>query len=153
MSENEGRQGKMKQSALKWTVLGGVLVFIILYGMEMSSTGIERIYGPIEGSGASSITLSPQTDYPEEGARPSIKDTSAGLSDAAERKIAKLEEELAEVREIAERNIRGQRLPGVTGDPDVPAVNKLADGTAGMLQSVTTSGIRFVVSLFDSVTN
>ncbi|MFX3633704.1 MAG: hypothetical protein ACE3L7_25465 [Candidatus Pristimantibacillus sp.] len=143
----------MKRSALKWTVLGGVLVFIVLYGMEMSSTGIERIYGPIEGSGASSISLSQQADSSVEGVTSSVKDTPTGLTDAAERKIAKLEEELAEVREIAERNNRGQRLPGVSGDPDVPAVNKLADGTAGMLQSVTTGGIRFVVSLFDSVTN
>ncbi|MUT66643.1 hypothetical protein [Paenibacillus sp. NEAU-GSW1] len=146
----------MKRSAWKWTILGGVLVFIVLYAMEMSQTGIERIYGPIEG-GETSITLPSSSAYngtssaPREQAEQDAADT--GLSDEAERKIASLEQELAEVREIAERGARKERLPGIDGDPSEPTVNKLADGTAGFLQSFSSGGIEFVVSLFDKVTN
>ncbi|GGG56016.1 hypothetical protein [Paenibacillus radicis (ex Gao et al. 2016)] len=146
----------MKRSALKWTILGGVLVFIVLYAMEMSQSGIERIYGPIEG-GQTSVTLpsaqSAGSGNSDEGVVDGGSRPSSGMSAAAEKKIAKLEKELAEVREIAERGSRRERLPGIDGGSHEPAVNKLADGTSGFLQSVTTGGIKFVVSLFDSVTN
>ncbi|MFF2090354.1 hypothetical protein [Paenibacillus sp. NPDC058174] len=146
----------MKRSAIKWAIMGGVLVFIVLYAMEMSQTGIERIYGPIEG-GQTSVTLpsaqSPGKGSGVEGVVDGSSSSPSGMSAAAEKKIAKLEKELAEVREIAERGSRRERLPGIDGGSNEPAVNKLADGTSGFLQSITTGGIKFVVSLFDSVTN
>ncbi|WP_042162802.1 hypothetical protein [Paenibacillus gorillae] len=144
----------MKRSAIKWAILGGALVFIVLYAMEMSQSGIERIYGPIEG-GQTSVTLpsAHSAGSSDEGVIDGSAPSSSGMSAAAEKKIAKLEKELAEVREIAERGSRRERLPGIDGRAHEPAVNKLADGTSGFLQSVTTGGIKFVVSLFDSVTN
>ncbi|CDN46191.1 hypothetical protein [Paenibacillus sp. P22] len=44
------------------------------------------------------------------------------------------------------------RLPGVAPLDSDTGVNRLADGTAGMLQSVSSSGIRMIVTLFDSFT-
>ncbi|SFE99780.1 hypothetical protein SAMN05216378_4668 [Paenibacillus catalpae] len=141
------------KGALKWVLLGGVLVFIILYGVEMSSAGIERIYGPIESNGSSAI-MPGEDKYnlaaTDEESSASLEGT--GLSSAAERKIADLEKELKEVRKIAEQSARHERLPGISSDSDEPAVNKVADGTAGLLQSVSSGGIRFIASLFNSVT-
>lgn len=141
------------KGALKWVLLGGVLVFIVLYGIEMSSSGIERIYGPIEEKGNSSAIMSEDDRYDLAAAEEdsSIKESS-GLSTEADRKIAELEKELKEVRKIAEQNARHERLPDISSDSGEPTVNKVADGTAGLLQSVSNSGIRFIASLFNSVT-
>lgn len=143
----------MKGSALKWTVLGGVLVFIVLYGMEMSSAGIEKIYGPIEGSEAASVQTEAAAEKDTLPAAVEASDETAGLSSSAEKKIEELQKELAEVRKIAERSSHYERLLGIPKESTEPSVNKLADGASGFLQSFSSGGIRFVVSLFDSVTN
>lgn len=145
----------MKRNALKWTVIGGALAIIILYGIDMSSAGIERIYGPIEGADeyAEAVQPEPSTD---------------AISDFAldqQQKIAQLEKELAEIKRLAvlaegsdlagrteslpEEN---ERLPGVPLEADQPAVNRIADSTSGLLQSMSSEGIRFVVSIFDGLT-
>ncbi|MCM3627247.1 hypothetical protein M3194_07710 [Paenibacillus glycanilyticus] len=140
------------KGALKWVLLGGVLVFIILYGVEMSSAGIERIYGPIDGEGSSAI-MSNENKYSLTSSESDSSELEgSGLSSSAERKIAELEKELKEVRKIAEESARHERLPGISSDSGEPAVNKVADGTAGLLQSVSSGGIRFIASLFNSVT-
>ncbi|MFF2481614.1 hypothetical protein [Paenibacillus sp. NPDC058071] len=145
----------MKKNAIKWMVLGGVLVFIVLYAMEMSQTGIERIYGPIEGGRPTAVAGngSLEEDYTEPEAEPAYGKGGAPLSDEAERKIARLEKELAEVRKLAELNSQKERLPGIKTGDGKPTVNKLADETAGLLQSVSSGSIKFVVSLFGSVAN
>ncbi|GLX69192.1 hypothetical protein [Paenibacillus glycanilyticus] len=140
------------KGALKWVLLGGVLVFIVLYGIEMSSSGIERIYGPIDNKGTSAI-MSEDNAYNQTAAdEEQVNAGTSGLSKEADRKIAQLEKELQEVRKIAEQNARHERLPGISSDSGEPTVNKVADGTAGLLQSVSNSGIRFIASLFGSVT-
>jgi|GEM_PF-293600 hypothetical protein len=149
----EERGVREMKGAFKWVVLGGVLVFIVLYGVEMSSAGIERIYGPLDSNGNSSAIMSDDDRYNLAASdNESAGMEGTGLSSAAERKIADLEKELKEVRKIAEQNARHERLPGISSDSGEPTVNKVADGTAGLLQSVSNSGIRFIASLFGSVT-
>ncbi|CAM3114920.1 hypothetical protein PALU110988_02155 [Paenibacillus lupini] len=140
------------KGTLKWILLGGVLVFIILYGVEMSSSGIEKIYGPIDGEGTSSAIMSQDKtrSISEEDYEDAVEST--GLSKSAERKIDALEKELKEVRKIAEESARHERLPGISSDSGEPAVNKVADGTAGLLQSVSSGSIRFIASILNSVT-
>ncbi|WP_127496422.1 hypothetical protein [Paenibacillus glycanilyticus] len=140
------------KGAFKWILLGGVLVFIVLYGIEMSSSGIERIYGPIEKNNSSSVISEEDRYNLASSDEESTTVKSSGLSTEADRKIAELEKELKEVRKIAEQNGRHERLPGLSSDNGEPTVNKVADGTAGLLQSVSNSGIRFIASLFGSVT-
>ncbi|WP_341278435.1 hypothetical protein [Paenibacillus sp. FSL H8-0537] len=149
---------RKRRDAFKWAIIGGVLVFVILYGIEMSSSGIERIYGPIEETGASSVM--PADAIIRQGAETGVSGTAvpetqsiAGMSDAASRKISELERELAEVRELAEQNaLYGDRLPGMPYENQEPSVNKLADGTAGLLQSFSTGSMEFIVDLFEKVT-
>jgi len=145
----------MKRNALKWTVLGGALAIIIMYGIDMSSSGIERIYGPIEGS--SGYTENPQT---EQDVQP-VND----FQKEQQQKIAQLEQELKELKRLAEydgENISGEtaetfpaeneRMPGLPLKSDQPAVNKIADSTSGLLQNMSSEGIRMVVSIFDGLT-
>lgn len=134
----------MKRNALKFTALGGAIVFIILYGIEMSSTGIERIYGPIEGGEA----------YVEMESPIQTKDPSTRLVALKQQaKIAELEKQLEEVKRLALlAEKQDDRLLGIPFEGEQPAVNKIADSTSGMLQNVSSEGIRFVVSLFDGLT-
>lgn len=125
----------MKRQSWKWLLLGGALTFLILFGMELSTKGVENIYGPLET----------ETGYaPPSGEVQYASDT--------DRRIAELERELAEIRELTYEGSRWreeERLPGMPYREDHPAVNKLADSTAGMLQNASSKGMRFVVSLFE----
>ena len=58
-----------------------------------------------------------------------------------------------EARRRLEAAYGNERLPGVPDMTSDSGVNKLADGTAGMLQSMSSKGIRMIVSFFESVTD
>ncbi|MDQ8736737.1 hypothetical protein [Paenibacillus sp. LHD-38] len=145
----------MKSNALKWTVLGGALAIIVMYGIDMSSHGIERIYGPIEGADEYTENLQPEvTVTPVET-----------FETEQQQKIAKLEKELEELKRIAsgvdseypaetadKSPELNERLPGVPLQNDQPAVNRIADSTSGLLQNMSSEGIRMVVSIFDGLT-
>lgn len=127
---------RVKRQSWKWLLLGGSLTFLVLFGMELSTKGIESIYGPMENG--------------ESQAPAVIEETYA---DDTERRIAELERELAEIRELAygESGLGSERLPGMPYTEDHPAVNKLADSASGALQSASSKGIRFVVSFFEGI--
>ncbi|MBH5318158.1 hypothetical protein I6N90_10095 [Paenibacillus sp. GSMTC-2017] len=129
----------MNRNPWKWLALGGVLTIIVLFGLEMSNTGIERIYGPIEGG---EIVETKRNDFTYES--------------KTEKRIAELERELEQIRHLAyeEGTIAGNdhpRLPGMPYEENDATVNKIADSTAGLLQSASSGGIRFVGSLFDGL--
>ena len=143
----------MRRNGWKWAVLGGALTFLILYGIEVSTAGIERIYGPIEGQ--------PATQNETVRREPSNVEVIMSETD---RKIAALERELAELKRLASgggdftagsgsSSGDNPRLPGIPYVADQPPVQKLADSTSSLLQSMSTNGIRFVVSIFDGLTN
>lgn len=142
------------KSAMKWTLLGGALAFVILYGIEMSSSGIERIYGPIEAEDGYTEIV-----QPEPSAQP------VNEIDPTRQKIEQLEKELAEIKRQAglasdsdwsgeeeELPLENERLPGIPLENDQPAVNRLADSTSGLLENMSSEGIRIVVSIFDGLT-
>ncbi|MFD0586711.1 translation initiation factor 2 [Paenibacillus sp. GCM10027627] len=136
----------MRRNPWKWLAIGGAITFLVLFGMEMTSTGIERIYGPIEGGeGSQSVDGLEGAGAPEK------------QSDT-EKRIAELERELADIRKLAYSDeqiseTEHPRLPGVPFAEEEAAVNKLADSTSGLLESASNTGIRFVVSLFDGWMN
>lgn len=144
----------MKRNTLKWTVLGGAMAIIIMYGIDMSSAGIERIYGPVEGTDEYT-----ETAAPEETVKPRNE-----FAVSQQKKIAELEKELAELKRLASlaeaeyspvptESIvnENDRLPGVPTPNDQPAVNRIADSTSGLLQNMSSEGIRMVVSIFDGL--
>lgn len=147
----------MKKNALKWTLLGGAIVFIVLYGIEMSSAGIERINGSFEETESGSLY--------EENADSEDDAQQNDVNSVYARKIEQLERELEETKRLLTKAgeeeagagelpvvDENERLPGIPVQEDAPAVDKLAESASGMLQSVSSGGIRFVVSIFDGLT-
>ncbi|RXZ77192.1 hypothetical protein EBB07_33500 [Paenibacillaceae bacterium] len=139
----------MKRDAFKWAILGGAIVFIVLYGIEMASSGIDNIYGPVEGGQTSRVTetLPQQREVAEPG-----KDAGQPLAASKEFTPAAPEQRLDTVVEERNVNPRENRLPVFYGQQREPGVNRLAESTGGLLQSISSGGIRFIVSLFDSIT-
>ncbi|WP_168119323.1 hypothetical protein [Paenibacillus sp. HB172176] len=142
----------MKHGAWKWIMMGVALTIIVLFGIEMSTTGIERIYGPIDGTQAGSETNA------------AITETAADQSDKAsetERRIDELERELERIRKLAGkgadrdwlRDELQKELEEVPPQDGQPAVDKIADSTSGLLQSASTNGIKLVAHLFDGLIN
>lgn len=128
----------MKGNAWKWLAIGGALAILVMFGLEMTSSGIERVYGPIEG----------EAPY-EADSGIAAEEGSGRYETETDKRIAQLERELEEIRRAY--GYDGERLPGVPYEDGQPAVNKLADSTSGMLQSASSKGIRFVVGLFDGL--
>ncbi|GIQ62266.1 hypothetical protein PACILC2_08340 [Paenibacillus cisolokensis] len=131
-----------RKEAWKWAVIGGAIAFLVLYGIEAASTGIERIYGPVENGSPLYVADRPDADE------------NAANGPGAERSGPAADEQTAgEPSGTVERtDYREERLPGIPRTTYEPSVNRVADGAAGFLQSVTSGGIRFIVALFDSVT-
>ncbi|QJC52596.1 hypothetical protein HGI30_14170 [Paenibacillus albicereus] len=164
----------MKKGPLKWTIVGAALAAVLMFGMEMTSAGIGRVYGPVEGSEPAEIgryaeavrelelqqAKLKQLEYEADlkrlqkkygiEAAASMPEAGAFLGDeesAAAPALAQAQKEDWRLEGEA-----GSRLPGIADPQGETGVNRLADGTAGMLQSVSSSGIRFLVTLFDSMT-
>jgi hypothetical protein len=113
----------MRKDSLKLLLLAGVVAFAILYGMELSSSGISHVYGPLEQtqstvhhpvSGDGDWTLPPRR---------------TGRDDTWEEVPAELP-----------RNDRK------------PLVDRISGTAAETLHHLSSGGIRFVVSLFDGMT-
>jgi hypothetical protein len=137
----------MRRSAWKWAGLGGLIAIILLYGTEMATSGIEKVYGPLDRGGgvydAASLPVQQKT----------IAERRKELLDA-ERYYADNYGTGASIGEERAETAGGiERLPGLPVQGHIPSVNRVADGTAGLLQSVSSGSIRFVVSLFDAITN
>ncbi|MHA6483702.1 translation initiation factor 2 [Paenibacillus sp. strain BS8-2] len=129
----------MNRKTWKLLLLGGALTFVVLFAMEMSTSGIEKIYGPMDGS------------------RPYTYETDDRVyASETDRRIAELEKELDDIRRIAYGDdyvSEHERLPGMPVEDEQAAVNKIADSTSGLLQTASSKGIRLVVSLFDGLMN
>jgi hypothetical protein len=147
----------MRKNPFKWVIIGGALAVIVMYGLELSTSGIERVYGPVEG-GQGYVSVPLQQGSAEQAADDELT--------YQEKKIAKLERELEELKRAAAKGNREQtdypgpetewaeeeRLPGIPLDDSQPTVNQLADSTSSLLQNMSSGGIRFIVSIFDGLT-
>lgn len=167
-----------KIHTVKWAVIGGALAAVLMFSLEMTTGGIEKVYGPIEGSQPAGVGRY----APETGADPRSRAAAE-----YERELRKLQEKygIADSAaadgsgayagyegdggyvsvqdagradgaspETGADGYRGgnERLPGLPdGDRD-SGVNRLADKTADLLQAASSSSIRLIVTLFDSVT-
>ncbi|MFS0727495.1 hypothetical protein [Paenibacillus sp. 1P07SE] len=146
----------MKKDAMKWALLGGVLVFLVLYGIEVVTTGIGTVYGPLDTARTARVSgivqqpVPPVTDMP-----PAVREEHPSLPER--------EQVPAAAAALPERSIplggtagsfdyRPLPPQGAYGITREPSVNRVAEQTAGLLQSLSSNGIRMVVSMFDSLT-
>ncbi|TYP78043.1 hypothetical protein [Paenibacillus methanolicus] len=153
----------MRKQPLKWGIVGGMIVLMVMFGIDVATSGVERIYGPVEQQEASPVAsqgagisenagLQPEPGYyPRERAQEPVVPVYRPTVGEAQRYPERAAEADARAYELQERE--NERLPGIPDLRDDTTVDKLADGTAGALQSLSSQGIRFVVSLFESVTD
>ncbi|SDW89445.1 hypothetical protein [Paenibacillus sp. CF384] len=160
----------MRRQSMKMALVGGAVALIILFGIDMASSGIERVYGPVEGSvqavnpaGYSSSMLTDSEEVSRVSDAPEVTniaqlpenqvDQTTQRRTVADAQHGRTEEE---IRQEYERKLQEELNKRLTGLPDLRSdatVNKVADGTAGVLQTVSAKGIRMVVSFFESVTD
>lgn len=135
----------MKRDGWKWALAGGAIALLIVYGLDSADNGIRNVYGPVgadvqppavNGGGS---RFAPETTTVEQNASAKQENNRTSSTAAAD------DETFGNTYE------GNERLPGVTYDTSEPTVNKLADGAAGVLQSVSSGGIKLFVSMFDGI--
>ncbi len=133
----------------KYGMLGALIVIAVLYGIELTSQGLADVYGPLDqGTIASAPEVTGALGAPTDG---ESTGTAAGQpSGIAELGGGKDQATVESSPSIAGDDAASPTLPSTSGEP---SVNRLADGTAGLLQSVSSGGIRFVVSMFEAITD
>jgi hypothetical protein len=133
----------MKRDGWKWALAGGAIALLIVYGLDSADNGIRNVYGPVGANvqppAVNSISqVPPETTVEVERStltREQYDNSSTALDSETYRNTY----------------AGNERLPGVPYDSSEPTVNKLADGAAGVLQSVSSNGIKLFVSMFDGM--
>lgn len=123
----------MSRDLMKLLVVCGAIVFAVMFGMELSSSGISSVYGPMDSSSVGVST--PEQLNTDAGTGKKTEDTNGRYAD--EPKGISLE--------------GGDAVPMPRND-HTPAIDRLANSAAEALQSVSKGGIHFVVHLFDKTT-
>lgn len=164
----------MRRQSLKMAFVGGAIALVVLFGIDMATSGIETINGPIDqtgdlpinpsayekqSAGLDEYTQTPLLEDEAEVTRKQSVDEKAASQVPRQRVVdaqhgrstADIQRRQAE--QIAAQSDANERLPGIPDLRTDSSVNQLADGTAGVLQSISSKGIRFVVSFFESVTD
>jgi len=163
-----------RSKAWKWLLLGSAITIIVLYMAELTTSGIERVYGPLESSqsaqrqaleaGSASDEkntrgLIPITDdeWYEEAAAVEVK-TERPISttgSSVDQEIAALEAEIAELKRQAllKEKQELQKKLLINEEASKPAVNRMADSTSEVLQKTSSGSIEFIAKLFSNVIN
>ncbi|WP_239617446.1 hypothetical protein [Cohnella mopanensis] len=122
----------MRRDTFKLLIFAGIVGFAILYGMELSSKGIESVNGPWETVSPGNGTVANDNDWTlpvqnrnqnEQNANP----VKSPYYQSEEEKVA------------IPRNDRE------------PIVDRVSGKTAEVLHDLSRNGIRMVVSIFDRV--
>jgi len=144
----------------QYTLLGAVIAFFVLYGIELSSDGMEDVYGPLEqqaaqrtgtGSGSGHAYGDPYPAGKRGAASAQQPDPYDPWSGAYGESGTESDPE-RDVYDALPESHDSYGYPYEGAAEGGGAVSRLADGTAGLLQSVAKGGIRLIVSLFESVT-
>jgi len=115
----------MKKDTFRLLMLIGAIGFAVLYGMELASTGIGRVYGPMETPAAA--RPAPWTaEEDDEWRLPPPERGHSTYVPADPYPIARSGRE--------------------------PLIDRLSSATAEVLHHISGGGIRFIVSLFDKIT-
>lgn len=146
--------------AWKWLLMGSAFTIIMLYMLELTTTGIERVYGPM--APIETTTLQPNMAYEgstEELAKPVEEQAALPPIDPSlspiDKEIATLEYEIAQLKKQAlekeKQQLQSQLL--LNESVNEPAVNRLADTTSSVLQEASTSSMQYIAQLFSKVIN
>ncbi|MEW9701567.1 hypothetical protein [Paenibacillus sp. SI8] len=127
----------MKHFYLKAGLFGLLLLFCILFGVSLATSGVERIQGP--------LSPSPKVAQ-EEAAKQKAKATAL----AAEGAAAKLESQAKTVKMTGNtKDQAGTKIDPVADHDN--SLNHVGNKLGSLLQIVAHHGIKLFVSLFDAV--
>ena len=161
-----------RNKAWKWLLLGSAITIIVLYMAELTTAGIERVYGPLEATQAAerqeleqqsaqeekqSVGLIPITEQ-ERYSEASEEELNAPRGTAVtsvDQEIAALEAEIAELkrRALLKEKQELQKKLLINEEAGKPAVNRMADSTSEVLQKTSSGSIEFIAKLFSNVIN
>jgi len=116
----------MKKDTFRLLMLIGAIGFAVLYGMELASSGIGRVYGPMETPAAVRPAPPWTAEEEEEWRLPPPTRRPATYVPADPYTIARSGKE--------------------------PLIDRLSSATAEALHHISEGSIRFIVSLFDKIT-
>ncbi len=129
----------MRRDFFRLLILAGILGFAVLYGMELSSKGIENVKGPWETEGAT-------VEQP-------VGDEDWTLPVKEPRQGEKSREQSPPSSAANEGQAEGEdgAQSGIPRADREPIVDRMSGRTAEVLHDLSRNGIRMVVSLFDKV--
>lgn len=146
----------MKKSVWRWIGLGAAISLMLVYFIELTSNGLQRMDGQAQIQAAyeqsieqNQIAMTPITSISNESI---IMPKQAPTS--LEEEIARLEAEVLALKKQAlqkEKQQLEQLL--LNNDVDRSNVNRLADSTSGALQQLSSSSMQFVAEMFHKVIN
>jgi len=121
----------VRRDSFRLLLLAGVVAFAVLYGMDLSSRGINRVYGPMDQQPGTDMRQQQQQSESGDWTLPSRnsasrQQTSSGRSQYQE--------------------------PTIPRNDSEPLIDRVSGTAAETLHGLSSGGIRFIVSLFDKVT-
>lgn len=135
----------MRRDTFKLLVLAGIVAFAVLYGMELSSRGIEHVNGKYDTTGQGAEDGATATDewtLPSSERTKPKPQTQAGAS----------AKETGKATDMEDVNDWDAELYGIPRDDRKPLVDRVSGAAAEALHGLSKGGIKFVVSMFDKVT-
>lgn len=145
----------MRKDSVKLLLMAGGLALAIMYGMELASSGIAAVHGPLGAAGSSKgagTVLHTEDDWIASDGQRSEEGTRTGSGNAADdpaRNGKKVGTSQESQREGTGTDSSGPVIPRHDREP---IVDRVSGKTASVLHDVSKSGIRFVVSLFEKAT-
>lgn len=137
----------MKRDGWKWALAGGAIALLIVYGIDSADNGIRNVYGPV-GADVQPPAVNGGTQQTTEAMNTTAERNTTARDEGYSRDESQSTNSNNSNRDVYAGN---ERLPGVSYDTSEPTVNKLADGAAGVLQSVSSGSIKLFVSMFDGI--
>jgi hypothetical protein len=135
----------MRRDTFKLLVLAGIVAFAVLYGMDLSSKGIEDVNGPWVSP--SPTIAKQQTSTEEEWTLPSptpTRSTTRGKKTVSS-------DTSKPVDDTPYYNWDEEKF-GIPRIDHKPIVDRVSGKTAEVLHDLSRNGIKIVVSIFNRVT-
>ena len=133
----------MARDGIKLLLAGGLLLFAVMFGMELASSGISNVYGPIDPQQAGTSAEQQAVDAKRgTGAAEASADASRGAGS----------DQGWYGSEPAGISVSGSNDPRIPRLDHKPVVDRIAGGTADLLQTVSKKGIHLIAKLFSKTT-
>ncbi|WP_027088242.1 hypothetical protein [Cohnella panacarvi] len=132
----------MRRDTFKLAMLAAIVAFAVLYGMELSSRGIENVNGKVVNARDDSLS---DVEAADEWVLPTREPAEQKPSSPRTTDPGKLLDE-------EQYNDWDAELYDVPRNDHKPLVDRVSGATAEALHGISKGGIKFVVSLFDKVT-